>query len=248
MQTDLFSVSHSPAPDVWSVDLGGEPCRYSLKINPRARNVILKAGGDGGLVVVVPHRMKLTELDSIIRSREKWIRANVSMEPAGTRLDAPMEGSRMPYLGRDYLLCIENTGSKRGTVSLEDGRLTVRLQHGDEPALGEMLAAWYKEEAHRVISARAAALSGGLTYRRIRVKDTSSRWGSCTPDGDLNFCWRLVAAPMGVVDYVVVHELMHLVRPDHSRSFWRLVEARCPEHHVHRKWLRDNGRGLLRGL
>jgi len=248
VQTDLFSTAHSIAPDVWSIELGGDEYRFSLKRHPRARHVTLRAGDDGGLVVVVPRRMPLRDLDSIIRTRENWIRRNVSTGPDRHTAAPVADGSRLPYIGKDYTLSVIRTGAGTGGVELDGDRLTVRVPDDDADVLRATLRDWYTAEALRLFTEKTAEHSGGLAYGRVRVKDTRSRWGSCTPSGDLNFCWRLVAAPTGVIDYIVVHELMHLVRPDHSRAFWRLVEERCPEHHVHRKWLRENGRGLLRGL
>lgn len=87
-----------------------------------------------------------------------------------------------------------------------------------------------------------------LRPRRVRVGDARTRWGSCSADGSLRFNWRLLLAPEPVRDYVVVHELAHLVRLDHSKGFWRVVDFFLPDHKARRRWLRLNGRGLsLRG-
>jgi hypothetical protein len=86
----------------------------------------------------------------------------------------------------------------------------------------------------------------GVTFGRVRVKDQRSLWGSCTPNGDLNFNWRLSLAPPEVLDYVVIHELAHRLEMNHSRRFWAHVARLCPEHRVHRRWLRKNGEALYR--
>jgi predicted metal-dependent hydrolase len=85
----------------------------------------------------------------------------------------------------------------------------------------------------------------GVAYRRIEVRDQRTRWGSCSPGGTLSFNWRLVLAPLEVLDYVVVHELCHLREPNHSRSFWSLVESRRPGWREQRAWLREHGAELL---
>ncbi|UPT74724.1 MAG: M48 family metallopeptidase [Elusimicrobiota bacterium] len=84
----------------------------------------------------------------------------------------------------------------------------------------------------------------GVTYGRISVKDQRTLWGSCTPEGNLNFNWRLTLAPPEVLDYLVIHELAHRAQMNHSRRFWEVVEKACPDHKVHRRWLRKNGRAL----
>lgn len=84
----------------------------------------------------------------------------------------------------------------------------------------------------------------GVTYGKISVKDQRTLWGSCTPEGNLNFNWRLTLAPPEVLDYLVIHELAHRAQMNHSRRFWEVVEKACPDHRTHRKWLRKNGRAL----
>jgi hypothetical protein len=86
----------------------------------------------------------------------------------------------------------------------------------------------------------------GVTFGRVKVKDQRSLWGSCSREGNLNFNWRLTLAPFEVLDYVVVHELAHRLEMNHSRRFWAHVEKHCPDHRVHRRWLRKNGEALYR--
>lgn len=88
----------------------------------------------------------------------------------------------------------------------------------------------------------------GVTFNKVRVKDQRSLWGSCTPDGNLNFSWRLALAPDSVLDYLVVHELSHRAQMNHSRRFWQVVERVCPSHRSHRRWLRRHGAALHRAV
>ena len=90
-------------------------------------------------------------------------------------------------------------------------------------------------------SRRTEAPRIGVTYARLAIRDTRSRWGSCSARGTLSFSWRLVLAPHTVLDYVVVHELCHLREPNHSRRFWRLVGDLRPDYRLPRRWLRDHG-------
>ena len=99
--------------------------------------------------------------------------------------------------------------------------------------------------AHVTDTARREAARIGVSYRRIAIRDTRSRWGSCSSRGTLSFSWRLALAPRDVLDYVVVHELCHLVHHDHSRRFWSLVESVRPDYHSQRDWLNAHGWELL---
>jgi len=107
-------------------------------------------------------------------------------------------------------------------------------------------AAPERRDAGELIKSRVAywAARLGLGYSRVFIKEQRSRWGSCSSAGNLNFNWRLAAAPPEVLDYVVIHELCHLREMNHSRRFWALVAQACPDHKVRRRWLRDNGRAL----
>jgi len=104
------------------------------------------------------------------------------------------------------------------------------------------LEAWYRARAATLLAKRVALFARRLGRRpaRLTVRDTRSRWGSCSAKGTLSFTWRLLMAPPAVLDYVVLHELCHLVRPDHSPRFWALVEQHCPEFRTHRAWLRHH--------
>ena len=105
-----------------------------------------------------------------------------------------------------------------------------------------------KAEARQKIAAqvREKTAVAGLKAARITVRDQVTRWGSCAANGNLAFNWRLICAEPFVLDYVVAHEVAHLVHMDHSRRFWRIVDALCPEADAARSWLAKNGNDLMR--
>src|SRR5262249_27879982 len=111
----------------------------------------------------------------------------------------------------------------------------------------EAVARWYRSEARNRIGAAIAreAPCHGFRYERLAIRDTRSRWGSCSTTGTLSFSWRLVLAPPEVLDYVVVHELCHLREPSHGPRFWMLVESLRPGYRAPKRWLRDYGHRLL---
>lgn len=112
--------------------------------------------------------------------------------------------------------------------------------------LSEAQARLYRESAREIFRAKAEYYSGvmGVTFGRIAVRDQKTRWGSCSARGNLNFNWRLILAPAGVLDYVVVHELAHRREMNHSARFWAVVEKAMPDYRKYKKWLAENGRNL----
>jgi hypothetical protein len=142
---------------------------------------------------------------------------------------------------------------ERHRLSFVDGWETPRRENG-ELRLGrelsaraeELLRTWYRARAREVIGERlkAYALFAGLRYESVRITDARRRWGSCGPGGSLNFAWRLVMSPVHIIDYVVVHELAHLVESNHSRRFWACVGRILPDYRLRRVWLKENGHML----
>ncbi len=152
------------------------------------------------------------------------------------------EGELFLFLGRSYPLHI----IERETATIErTDRLCVSRPL--MPRIRDHLKTWYRDEAHKEIHSRCLwfALQTGLTPASISITDARRRWGSCTHTGGLNFSWRLIQAPPEIVDYVVVHELVHISQPDHSKKFWEKVRKILPDYERRRKWLHDNER-LLR--
>ncbi len=147
------------------------------------------------------------------------------------------------FFSGDHIPCIS---VERETATIErTDRLCV--SRSLMPRIRDHLKSWYRDEAHKEIHSRCMwfALQTGLTPVSISITDARRRWGSCTHTGGLNFSWRLIQAPPEIVDYVVVHELVHISQPDHSKKFWEKVRKIMPDYERRRKWLHDNQR-LLR--
>jgi predicted metal-dependent hydrolase len=106
---------------------------------------------------------------------------------------------------------------------------------------------WYRQNARQILHERVKVYSQqhGFQYQSIRITSARTRWGSCSASRSLNFSWRLIMAPLEVVDYVVVHELVHTVVHNHSKRFWKKVERILPDYNERRKWLRKNGSHLM---
>lgn len=130
---------------------------------------------------------------------------------------------------------------KRAAVRAEDGFLRLFSNTSEEAAVKAAVKAWYRKEAARVISDRACFWAGvmKITYARISIREQSTRWGSCSIRGNLNFNWKLVMMPPEILDYVVVHELAHREEMNHSPDFWKIVQKYIPDYQLKRRRLKE---------
>lgn len=195
---------------------------------------------DSTLIVRAPRRVPLGLIDKMIRDKLPWIlekqrKARETYRPPRTRGFA--HGEAFLCLGQWHKLCVRENPEP---LSFDGREFVLSDKHVSE-ARG-LFESWYRRYAFGVLSERVLyyARQAGLQFRNIRMTGARKRWGSCAMNGNLNFSWRLVMAPMNVVDYVVVHELAHLVEHNHSKKFWRNVELMFPEYRQAKAWLRDN--------
>lgn len=217
---------------------GNPPIDVTLRRSARARRLSLRVSRlDGRVTLTLPNRTPEREAIHFIESRELWLRKHL----IGIRPEHVVQaGGTVPYQGREIAI---EAGSVRRTA-LRDGVLHVP----DADTAGVRVRAFLKLRARDELAAAsdryAAAL--GRSYHRISLRDTRSRWGSCSSEGVLMYSWRLIMAPRQVLDYVAAHEVAHLVEMNHSARFWAVVEQLFPDHKVCRKWLRDKGGDLHR--
>ena len=157
---------------------------------------------------------------------------------------SPEGGTELPFQGGKIYLTTDV--GPRSTVVEEDGGIRLLLSEDESTVPHEFVREWYLKKAWEQLTASSQRWSAAmeLKYRNIRVKDQKSLWGSCTSDGDLNFNWRLILAPPPILEYVVVHELAHLRELNHSKRFWSVVAAWCPDYEQRRSWLRKNEKDL----
>ncbi len=224
----------SDAASVWL--LGSPPIEVRLRVNPRARRLILRVPPAGtAAVLTLPPRATRAAVAAFLREREPWLRQRLA---AAGGVVAVREGVVLPFRGGTLTL---QGGARRPAVA--DGAL---LLPGAGETLGARAAEFLKVRARKeclgAVTAHARRL--GRPWGRISLRDTRSRWGSCTAAGDLMFSWRLIMAPPEVLDYVAAHEVAHLVEMNHSPRFWALVARLSPDHAAPRAWLRREGVGL----
>jgi len=196
-----------------------------LEVNPRAKRLILRQQAAAA---------------SFAASRVDWIAERLSRAAHARPLT---EGAIIPLRGEPCRLSGEGEGRR---ARLKPG-LPLTLEAPGDPATFPQRVARFLRGAARNDLAEAVARHGrtlGVSPTRITVKDTRSRWGSCTSDGRLAFSWRLVCAPPEVLDYVAAHECAHLLEMNHSSRFWAHVARCCPDWEARRAWLRTEGRSL----
>ncbi len=156
-------------------------------------------------------------------------------------------GDILFYLGEKRILNVIREQRSRAKVKCVLDRILMWVPYEADYAFKrECLEKWYRKEALSFIEERAEEFAAKLSvhFETIRIKDQKSRWGSCSSKGNLNFNWRIIMAPEPVCDYVIIHELCHLVYMDHSVNFWNLVESMCPEYRQYKKWLKEKGKQL----
>lgn len=222
------------------LDLGGRSIIVTVKRSALARRMSLRIDPVRGPVMVLPPKAKLAEAERFLVSHRIWLAERLARLPGKVAL---ADGAQVPILGIPHPIR-HAPEAKRG-VWVEDGALVVS---GRPEHVGRRVADFLKSEAKRLILPQAHDLAARLNRKpgRISVKDTRSRWGSCSSAGDLAFSWRLVLAPEWVLTYVVAHEVAHLVEMNHSPAFWAVVETLVGDSHAPRKWLKSFGPGLHR--
>lgn len=160
-------------------------------------------------------------------------------------------GDALLFEGREYRLEVSRAAIRSPRITRDEvaRALVVTLPRASPRGngLAAALDGWYRARAREALTSRAErrAAEMNVAFARLAVRDQRTRWGSCSSRGNLNFSWRLVLAPPGVLDYVVVHELAHLLEANHGPRFWMLVERYCSGYRTHRRWLREQGPTLM---
>jgi len=219
---------------------------YTL-IRSRRKTVALIVQGSGSLVVRAPLRLARRTIDQFVASKAEWIdkhRQAVKAHPEAPPAHRYAASELFWFLGQRYPLeIVPSTAAP--LLELKDGKF--RLAARAVPRAAAVFETWYRRQARLVLSERVAlrAAFHMLTVSGLRISSARTRWGSCSSRGSLSFTWRLVLAPMEVVDYVIVHELAHLQVHNHSPAFWKEVASLMPDYAPRKQWLKLNGRILI---
>ena len=218
---------------------GNPPVELVLRRSTRARRISLRVSGvDGRVTLTLPRGVAEREGLKFAEEKADWLRRHLGNRPvdvlAVAGADIPVEGRVLritPATGRSVRIA--------GDALLVPGR---------PDAVPARLRAWLKTRARDRLAAASDHYSEqlGKPYTRLTLRDTRSRWGSCSSAGGLMYSWRLILCPADVLDYVAAHEVAHLAEMNHSPAFWSTVARLKPGYEAPRRWLRENGAGLHR--
>jgi predicted metal-dependent hydrolase len=219
---------------------------YSL-MRSRRKTASIYIERDGSVSVLVPEKLTDRQVENLLESKRKWIYRSLAewqdLNAQKVHRDY-VNGEGFRYLGRSYRLKLVPDLSE--PLMLKDGYFCLRTKNGSVSEADAAFRAFYRDKGAVRIPPRIEYFKGkmGVEPKAIKVIDLKHRWASCTPGANLNFHWKCMMAPLTVLDYIIVHELAHLIHPNHSQAFWNEVDKVMPDFQDRKEWLRMNGAGM----
>lgn len=208
------------------------------------KHISLKIDREGRLIVHAPLHTSKREILDAVEHHIKWIEKTRKkiLEKREQQRKRFVEGEKFLFLGKEYPLKIVK--SLKEPIEFQNAFFLSEAYSQQGIVVFEW---WYKNKAREILISRVKELARkhGFKPRKIKITSGKTRFGSCTANGHINLSWRLVLAPLEVIDYVIIHELAHLKEHNHSKKFWTLVEKFIPDYKARRKWLKENGHLLV---
>lgn len=237
----------------YTLKIGDAVIPYKIKDSTKAKNIRLVIDNNG-LHIIKPLRVKISDVERVLKEKSSWIYKHY-VELLQKKQSMPVRkwetGETLLYLGQNCKINIMGHKKSIASVSFDGDAFYVYM---DENTTGEernlliesVFKKWYRKAAGIVLNERLEHFCRitGLKFRAMRLKEQKTRWGSCSKDGNLNFNWKLIMAPLWVVDYVVLHEVSHLRHLNHSKDFWSLVAHYMPDYKKAQEWLKNHGAAL----
>jgi len=219
---------------------------YQIVRSPKRKKLTITVERDRAIIVHAPERTSEEEVRRVVDSKRQWILDKLRHpqkyqdrpHPPGKEV---VNGESAPYLGTDYRIEVAETDSGE----IEFSRLFL-VPAARQAKRREVLRDWYVARAEETILSRVEkhARDLGVEFSAAKIVHNRYRWGSCTVNDTVSFNWRLIKAPMFVIDYVIVHELAHLIESNHTARFWNIVRANTPTMEKAKAWLKENGQIL----
>lgn len=221
---------------------------YSLvRSNRKTTSIYIER--DGGVTVRVPEIFTQEDVEKIIERKRYWIYKSLAewRELNATRVHRQfVSGEGFLYLGRSYRLKLVK--DQKPPLILKNGYFMMRSDQTGSPAgdPDEMFKDFYRDRGKIKIPERVSYYESkmGVYPQDVRIMELKNRWASCTAKGRINFHWKCMMAPMTILDYIVVHEMTHLIHPNHTEAFWNEVDKVLPDYRERKEWLRVNGAGM----
>ena len=201
---------------------------YKIIYSDRS-TIALQVSRQGEIIIRAPRKVSKRYIDELVVSKSDWIQSKVNTI---TRYGFSfLEGDTLLYLGEKYTLKF----SKNSKVEVTDDSIIV-----PDSMDVEHLKNWFKFKAEKLMIPRFKKLAKDYNYKNIRLSNARTRYGSCNGKGNINLSWRLIFAPLFVIDYVILHELVHIEHMNHSSQFWNKMEQTMPNYKTAKKWLKEN--------
>jgi predicted metal-dependent hydrolase len=232
------------------LDLGGRKVAYRVMASQKAEKMRIRIGLDG-MDVIRPIGRDGSEVAGFLEANHGWIIHQLDRIERMRRVRVPLRQDRLSilYRGERTTVSIESKPRRRSTnkVVLDGDKLLVVRGADSTTAPAQSLENWLRKQARQALNAHLAVVLPRLSADpgRIYVMDQRTKWGNCSALGNLSFSWRLIMAPPFVLEYLVTHEAVHLVVPDHSKRFWLTVQSLCSKTERARQWLAANGAELM---
>lgn len=230
---------------------GGLECTLK-RSNRKTMGIFIER--DGTILIRAPHQTKLDDIEKFVSEKRIWIYQKLAVKKTLNRQKPNREfvnGQGFLYLGKSYRLKLVKNAEIKSEKSAEATPL--RLWHGyfeliesERANARNHFILWYKKQINKQIKARMPRYEKriGVTIKDVRISDLGHRWASCNRNGVISFNWRSVMAPVWVFDYILVHEMAHLIERGHTGRFWRLISCIIPDYEKHALWLNENGPDL----
>jgi predicted metal-dependent hydrolase len=207
--------------------------RYSKKVS-------LRIDKDGRVVLTFPWKISEREALKLVRDNLQKIKASVQNFSEQFVYNG---GDTLLYLGVPRKIVFDSSVLVPFSYNMD--KFVLNPRYADNVYV--LARRWLVKKAEEYLPKRLMELAQklGVRYKKVQVRDVRSRWGSCSSKGTISLNWRLIMAPIDVIDYVLIHELAHIVHPNHSKYFWEYVATFCPDYKLHKSWLRKNGHYLF---
>ncbi len=227
-------------------DYGTQRIEFDVIFRKR-KTLSIEVAAPSRITVIAPEGKSENEILETVKGKSKWIIQKLfeikEMEYRKHKKEY-VNGESLIYMGRNYSLqIILDEKASFAEAKLSRGRFYVNSNTKDQDIIKKALENWYRDKAKEKISERIKYYQGYFEVRprKVVIKDQEKRWGSCTNNKDLLFNCKCIMAPSPVLDYIVVHEMCHMVHMNHSKEFWHLLKRVLPDYEQRKNWLRDHG-------
>ncbi|SFD01522.1 hypothetical protein SAMN05421780_1212 [Flexibacter flexilis DSM 6793] len=220
--------------------------KYTIKYSSKRKTLGLIVERDKTITVLAPEGVSEELVNAFVERRKMWLydKLNFTLKFRQNTIHTPfVSGKSIMYLGKNYKLDITEQEHFEGFRFNNKFLLSKQNQERAE----ELLAQWYKRKAIEKLKPKIElyAQKLGVSYGKLYFSDLKLRWGSCSPQNNLNFNWKLIKAPAFVIDYIIIHELAHLIELNHTPAFWNIVQIQMPNYQEARTWLKNHGEKIL---